>query len=126
MDPPVHRRIGLLQRLLPESADRLWQKLLFHGHPMIRRLGARRGWLEVETVHPSGELTTHFTQQLEGLDEGQQVPTFPMSLMARMLVLQHPKPPRSATRFFDLLPADRFLEEIESEGIAYREAKIDR
>ena len=124
----IHRvigAIGLLQRLLPPSIDPLWQKLLFHGHPMIRRLGARRGWLEVETVHPSGELTTHFTQQLEGLDEGQQVPTFPMSLMARLLVSQHPKP-QGVTRFFDLLPADRFLEEIESEGIAYREAKVDR
>ena len=125
----IHRligAIGLAQRFLPPSMDDFWLKFLFYGHPWVRWLGTRRGWLEVETVHPSGELTTHFTQQLEGLVEGQRVPTFPMSLIARLLVSTGKERVRSATRFFDLLPTDRFLEEIESEGIAYREAKVDR
>lgn len=125
----IHRVIGgirLLQRFLPASYDEFWRGFLFHTHPWIRWFGSRRGWLEVETVHPSGELTTHFTQQLESIDEGQRVPTFPMSLIARLLVAHRHEPPRRETRFFDLLKIDQFLEEIESEGIAYRETKVDR
>ena len=115
-----------MQRFLPASIDPLWMRFLFHGHPCIRWLGTRRGWLEIETTHPSGELTTLFTQQLEGLDEGQRVPTFPMSLIARLLVSADREKPKGINRFCDLLPVDRFLSEIESEGIVYREAKVDR
>lgn len=120
----IHRVIGVIgrsQRFLPSSFDPLWVRFLFHGHPWMRQMGTRRGWLEIITTHSSGASAITSTQQLEGTDEGQRVPTFPMALIARYLATTGREAAKRMTRFFDLLSTDRFLEEIASEKIIYRE-----
>jgi hypothetical protein len=123
----IHQTIGLiaaLQKVLPSAFDRLWVNLLFYSHPWMKWIGTRRGWLEMETAHPTDGAPALYYQNLSAFDEGQRVPTFPMILIGRILAGEIERPIRTVTRFFELLPADRFLAEIKSEGIAYLSSLI--
>ncbi|MFZ5875687.1 MAG: NAD(P)H-binding protein [Nitrospirota bacterium] len=123
----IHRviaAIGALERVLPRSCDPLWINALFYGHPAIQAWGSHSGWLEVTTTHGPNPGARTVVQRLGAFDEGQRVPSFPMSMIGRILGGEVERPSQTVTRFDQLLSKDQFLAALSAEGIDYKAALV--
>lgn len=117
----VIRLIKAVQRVSPSWLDPAWVNLLFYGHPIfLKRFGSTQGWLHVTTTHRTAQGVQTIGQQLSAIDEGQRVPTFPLTIIGRILAGELPRPTDGATRFIDALSPRKFLEELALEGISYQ------
>lgn len=119
----IHGVIGLIKRLqqvTPTQIDPMWVNLLFYGHPIfLKRFGSTQGWLHVATTHRTTQGPRTMAQQLSASDEGQRVPSFPLTIIGRVLAGDLPRPTNGVTRFIDLLPPEKFVAELDREGISY-------
>ena len=120
----IHHVISLIktvQRVSPSWLDPAWVNLLFYGHPIfLKRFGSAQGWLHVTTTHHTAQDVQTIGQQLSAIDEGQRVPTFPLTIIGRIIAGELPRPTNGATRFIDALSPQKFLEELALEGISYQ------
>lgn len=117
----VIRLIKGVQRVTPSRLDPAWVNLLFYGHPIfLKRFGSTQGWLHVATTHRTAQGPQTIAQQLSAIDEGQRVPTFPLTIIGWIIAGELPRPTDGATRFIDALSPQQFLEELALEGISYQ------
>ena len=122
----VHRVISgikIVQPMLPSSFDRFWVNSLYFGHPMTRRLGTKKGWLQV-TARRTGYRKS-FIQRYVAWDEGQKIPSFPLNLIGRILAGEVKTAKRSGTRLTEIISTDQFLVELEKEGILYESSYFE-
>jgi hypothetical protein len=117
----VIRLIKAAQRVSSSWFDPTWVNLLFYGHPIfLKRFGSTQGWLHVTTPHRTAQGVQTIGQQLSATDEGQRVPSFPLTIIGRILAGELPRPTSGVTRFIDVLSPQEFLEELALEGISYQ------
>jgi hypothetical protein len=120
----IHRVIGLIgkaQRLTPAWIDTMWVNLMFFGHPIfLRHFGSMQGWLHLTTIHNSEKGKVKISQQLSAADEGQRVPSFPLTIIGKIIAGELPRPSKRSLRFIDLLTPEQFLSELQTEGILYQ------
>lgn len=68
--------------------------------------------------------TTHQTsngQQFSADEDGQRVPSFPLTVIGKILAgTLPPSPAQRITRFIDLLTPREFINELRTEGIDYQ------
>jgi hypothetical protein len=120
----VHRMIQLIksvQRISPSWLDPMWVNLLFYGHPIfLKQFGSTQGVLHVTTAHSTTEGPQTIEQHLYATDEGQRVPSFPLTIIGRIIAGELPRPTNGATRFIDVLSPHDFLKQLAVEGISYQ------
>lgn len=120
----IHSVIGLIgkaQRLAPVWLDSAWLNLLFYGHPIfLKHFGSPRGWLHLTTTHSINGQTRTVHQKFSADDEGQRVPSFPLTIIGKIIAGELPRPAGATSRFIDLLPPEMFLSELRSERIQHQ------
>lgn len=114
----IHRVIFMIkamQPLLPPSFDQFWVNSLYFGHPLMRGLGTKKGWLQVSARRDSH--LQSFVQRYVAPHEGQKIPSFPLTLIGRILAGEVEGAKRSGTRLTEIISTDVFLVELQKEGI---------
>ena len=113
--------IGMVQRQSPAWLDSFWVNFLFYGHPIfLKQFGSSQGWLHLTTTHQTSSAVQTVHQQFSADDEGQRVPSFPLTIIGKIIAGELPRPEKSTVRFIDLLTPEQFLVELRLEGIQYQ------
>lgn len=87
---------------------------------LLETIWESHGWLHVTTTHRTAQGVQTIGQQLSAADEGQRVPSFPLTIIGRILAGELPRPTNGVTRFIDVLSPQEFLEELALKGISYQ------
>ena len=113
--------ISAIQKISPAQLDSSWVNLLFYSHPMfLKPFGSQLGWLHMTTTHQTSNGQQIVCQQFSADEDGQRVPSFPLTVIGKILAGTLPPPAQRITRFIDLLTPREFINELRTEGIDYQ------
>ena len=116
----VIKSISKIQKFTPASFDSAWVNLLFNAHPVfLKSFGSQLGWLHMTTTHQTLNGLQIVHQQFSADEDGQRVPSFPLTIIGKILAGRLRRPTQSVTRFIDLLTPEEFLNELRVEGVNY-------
>ncbi len=112
--------IRTIQRVSPAALDSGWVNLMFYSHPLfLKSFGSSLGWLNMTTTHQTSNDLQIVRQQFSSQTDGQLVPSFPLTVIGKILSGILPRPAKRIIRFIDLLTPQEFIDELHTEGVDY-------